>query len=377
METAEKQPTPQGAPKQQNKAIEVLQTAIIPIAAVVVALLIGAVIIAISGSNPIEAYKALVIGGLGTERAIGRTLEKATPLIFGGLAVSFAFKAGLFNIGAQGQLLMGALFAGYAGYAIEGLPALVHVPLALLIGAGVAALWGAIPGVLRAYTGAHEVIITIMLNYVAINLTDYFADGPWKDRSPGNVIARTPKILDSAEIPSLMSDGFLSRVPMGVVIAIIMAIIVWWIIERSTWGFALRTVGDNPNAAEYAGISVKRVIVIAMVASAFLAGMGGAVETLGVVGRFQPGFNAGLGFTAITIALLARTNPLGVIPAALLIGVMQAGSSQMQFNSGVSADIIEVVQALILFFVAADVLIRKMLFIRKPGQKLAVSGSGQ
>ena len=374
MERAEeKAPNARPTPNLIETIGRLLRAVLVPVMAVVVALIIGAVIIAISGSNPLSAYGALLRGGLGNARAIARTLEKATPLIFGGLAVALAFKGGLFNIGAQGQLLFGAIVAAFVGFAIQGLPPLLHIPLALLIGASMGALWGAIPGALKAYTGAHEVITTIMLNFVAINLTDYLADGPWKDRSPGNIVARTPAVAESAELPSIGS------VPLGMVLAVIVAVVVWWVIWRSTLGFSLRTVGLNPSAALYAGMSVRRVTILAMVASGFLAGLGGAVETLGVVGRFQPGFNAGLGFTAITIALLARTHPLGVIPAALLIGGMQAGASRMQFDSGVSPDIIDVVQALILFFVAADVIIRWLLRMRRSeGERVSLSsGWGQ
>src|SRR5262245_21548906 len=373
MERAEKQsPGAGAAPNLIANLGRMLRAAAVPILAVVVALLIGGVIIAISGVNPLTAYGALLRGGLGNARAIGRTLEKATPLIFGGLAISLAFKAGLFNIGAQGQLLFGAILAAFVGFAIKGLPALAHIPLALLIGGLTGALWAAIPGALKAYTGAHEVITTIMLNFVAINLTDFLADGPWKDRSPGNIVARTPAVAPSAELPPIGS------VPMGVVLAVLAAIVVWWLIGRSTFGFELRTVGKNPSAAAYAGRAVRRVTILAMVGSGLLAGLGGAVETLGVVGRYQPGFNAGLGFTAITIALLARTHPIGVIPAALLIGAMEAGASRMQFDSGVSPDIIDVVQALILFFVAADILIRRVLRMRSAGDKVTLSsGWGQ
>lgn len=356
-----------------NRLSEMLRAAVVPVLAVVVALLIGGVIIAISGANPLQAYGALLRGSLGSAQALGRTLAKATPLIFGGLAVSLAFKAGLFNIGAQGQLLFGAIMAAFVGFAFTGLPAVVHLPLALLMGALMGALWAAIPGVLKAYTGAHEVITTIMLNFVAINITDYLADGPWKDRSPGNIIARTPAIAPSATLPKLDSS-----VPMGVVLAVLVAFVVWWLIGRSTFGFELRTVGQNPNAAAYAGMSVRRITILAMVVSGLLAGLGGAVETLGVVGRFEPGFNAGLGFTAITIALLARTHPLGVIPAALLIGAMQAGAPQMQFATHVSPDIIDIVQAVILFFVAADVAIRRLFHLRASREKVTLSsGWGQ
>lgn len=338
--------------------VSLVRTIIIPVLSVLVALLVGAIIIALSGADPLAAYDALLQGSVGSERGIGRTLENATPLIFGGLGVALAFQAGLFNIGAQGQLLLGAMTAAVAGFAIQGLPPLLHAPLALLAGALVGALWGALAGALKAYAGAHEVITTIMLNFVALNLTDFLADGPFKDRTPGNIIARTPAVADSAALPQI------GGIPLGMLMAVGVAVLVWWLIWQTTLGFELRMIGQNPHAARYAGISVERMLVLALFLSGLLAGLGGAVETLGVVGRFQPGFNAGLGFTSITIALLGRTHPFGVIPAALLIGMMQAGANKMQFDSGVSPEIIDVIQALILFFVAADIIIRKLLRIR-------------
>jgi simple sugar transport system permease protein len=307
----------------------------VPVFAVLLAVLIGAIILFVSGASPIEAYSALIKGSFGDVDAFTRTLEKATPLVFSGLAVAFAFKAGLFNIGAQGQLLFGAIVAAVLGFAIDGLPAYIHAPLALLGGALAGALFAAIP--------------------VAINITDYLADGPWKDASPGNVVARTPKIFDTAVIPDI--GGF----PVGFLIALLFALLIWWLLEHTTLGFEIRTVGQNPDAAEYSGVKVARTVILAMVISGFIAGIGGAVETQGVVGRYQPGFNVGLGFDGITIALLGKTNPFGVIPAAILIGAMEAGSSQMQFSADVAKEIVDVIQALILFFIAADIIIRWLL----------------
>lgn len=366
--------TPAPDPKKDNLLIRSLREASIPAAAVLLALLIGAIILLISGANPIQAYAALFQGAFGSMTALGRTLEKATPLVFSGLAVAFAFKAGLFNIGAQGQLLFGAITAAAIGFGIEGLPAIIHVPLAFLGGALAGALYGAIPGALKVFTGAHEVITTIMLNYIAINITDYLADGPWKDTTPGNVVARTPAIQPTAEIPSIGS------IPMGFFLAVLAAIIVWWILSRTTLGFDIRTVGLNPSAARYAGIKVAFTVILTMVISGALAGMGGAVETLGVVGRYQPGFNAGLGFDGITIALLGKTSPFGVIPAAILVGAMKAGASNMQFTAGVAKEITDVIQALMLFFVAADVIVRWILRMREPTaeEKITLSsGWGQ
>lgn len=339
------------------------RTILLQLVAVILALLIGAVILLLSGANPLLAYGSLLRGSFGSLTILGRTLEKATPLVFSGLAVAFGFRGGLFNIGAQGQLLLGALTSAVVGFAVTGLPAIIHIPLALLAGALAGGLYGAIPGALKTFRGAHEVIVTIMLNYIAINLTDYLADGPFKDNSPGNIVARTPEILDSARIPSI------AGLPIGFVIAILVAIFIWWLLWKTTFGFEIRTVGLNPNAARYAGVKVARTVILTMVISALLAGLGGAVESQGVVGRYQPGFNVGLGFDGITIALLGKTHPFGVLPASLLVGAMKAGSNEMQFTAGVATQITDVIQALILFFVAADVIVRGLLRMRSTGEE--------
>ncbi len=330
----------------------------VPLVSVILALLVGAVLLFVSGANPITSYVALLRGSFGDLTAFGRTLEKATPLLFSGLAISFAFKAGLFNIGAQGQLLLGAIVAAGIGFGIDGLPAYIHIPLALLGGAVAGGLFAAIPGLLKTSTGAHEVITTIMLNYVAINITDFLADGIWKDATPGNVVARTPKIFPSAEIPKI------AGLPLGFVVALLFAVLVWWILNKTTLGFEVRTAGMNQRAAKYSGIKVSYTIILTMVISGILAGIGGAIETQGVVGRFQPGFNVGLGFDGITVALLGKTSPFGNIFAALLIGAMKAGSSRMQFDAGVAAEITSVIQALMLFFIAADMIVRWIIRAR-------------
>ena len=344
-----------------------LRAAVVPVLAVLLALLLGAIILLISGVNPLEAYGALLQGAFGNPIALRRTLEKSTPLIFSGLAVAFAFKGGLFNIGAQGQLLLGAVVAAGVGFGVRGLPAIIHLPLALLAGAATGALYGAIPGALKARTGAHEVITTIMLNFIAINISDYLADGPWKDNSGTNIVARTPLVLPTAEIPAL------AFVPLGFLLGVLMAVVVWYILFKTTIGYEVRTVGLSANAARYAGIRVAFNIVLSMTISGALAGLGGAVETLGVVGRFQPGFNVGLGFEGITVALLAKANPFGVIPAALLLGTMAAGSSNMQFNAGAEAELTDILAALMLFFVSADLIIRKILGSRAPEEEEEVT----
>ncbi|HET6447074.1 MAG TPA: ABC transporter permease [candidate division Zixibacteria bacterium] len=345
----------------------------IPVVAVLLSLLIGAIVLIIAGANPIEAYLALLKGAFGSQVALRRTLEKATPLVFTGLAVAFAFKGGLFNIGAQGQLLLGAIVAAAIGFGISGLPFIIHMPLALAGGALAGAMYGAIPGLLKAWTGAHEVITTIMLNFIAINITDYLADGTWKDTSASNIISRTPKILPSAEIPSI------AFVPIGFLVGIVMAFVTWYVLYKTTLGYEIRTVGLSSHAAKYAGIRVAATIVLTMTLSGVLAGMGGAIETLGIVGRFQPGFNLNLGFDGITVALLARTNPFGVIPAAILLGALRAGAGRMQLYAGVPSEITDIIAALMLFFVSADMIVRWIIRAREPAEeeKVTLSTWGQ
>lgn len=347
-----------------------LRSLLVPVLSVAIALALGAALLALSGYDPWLAYRSLFRGAFGNMRAWQRTFEKATPLIFAGLAVAFGFRGGLFNIGAQGQLVLGAITAAVVGYMVHGLPPWVHIPLALAAGALVGALYGALPGVLKVYTGAHEVITTIMLNYVAINLTDYLSDGPLKDPSGGGVIARTPKILPSAVMPTW------GPFPSGFLLALATAVVLFVVLNATTYGFELRMVGQNARAARYAGVRVARVIITAMLWSGLFAGLGGAVETLGVVHRFQPGFHAGLGFEGITIALLAKNHPIAVVPAALLVGAMKAGSSQMQFHAHVPQEILDVIMALMLFFVAADYVIRTLLRLRERGEERLVLTTG-
>jgi simple sugar transport system permease protein len=332
-----------------------MRQAALPVFSVTLAFLAGAVILKLTGIHPAEAGRALFSGAFGDMEAIARTLEKATPLVFSGLAVALALKAGLFNIGAQGQLLLGAMIAAAAGFSCSFLPVYLQLPFAVVSGALAAAGYGAFQGWLKARSGAHEVITGIMLNYVAINLCDFFTKGPFMDRAFGNTIPRTPEILSACRLPVIHG------LPVGFFVAVFMAFMVFWFVTYTVKGFEMRTVGVNPTAARYSGMKPSHVIVLSMALSGALAGLGGTVETLGVLHRFQPGFNPGLGFEGITIALLARVNPLGVIPAALLLGALKAGAGMMQFETGASTEIIDVIQALMLFFLAADALFRSRI----------------
>ena len=267
-------------------------------------------------------------------------------------------------------MLVGAVFAAGVGFGIDGLPLIIHLPVALLAGGIAGAVWGGIAGTLKATTGAHEVIVTIMLNFVAGNLTDWLAANPWKDNSGSNIVARTPLVEDSAVIPTF------GAVPVGFLLAVITAITCWMILERTTFGFEVKSVGNNRHAADYAGIRVGRIMALTMAVAGLLAGLGGAVESLGVDGRFEAGVNVGLGFEGITIALLARANPLGVVPAALLVGLMEAGAARMQFKAGVAPELIDVIQALILFFVAAPIILRWVLRMRHDASEQLQLGAG-
>jgi general nucleoside transport system permease protein len=355
--------------KQLNPTLAYLvrkQSLVVPVIAVLVAFTIGAVLIYFQGVNPLSAYKTIFQSALGTERGLQRTLEKTTPLILAGLAVAVALRVGLFNIGAQGQLIMGAFFATWAGFTFTNLPALMHIFVGLLAGITAGAIWAGIAGVLKAYRGVHEVISTIMLNSIAIALLDYLVNYRFKE--PDQALPRTVPILESAKLPQL---GF---VPLGFLLALAVALFISWLINRTTTGFRLNTVGTNKFAAAYAGIKIKYVVVGGMLLSGGLAGLGGAIETLGITHRFEPAFNKGLGFDGITIALLARANPIATIPAAFLVGVLRSGAPTLQFDTGLEPEIVDLLLALTLLFVAAPIL-GKLIF-RKRAEKTQNVSSG-
>ena len=344
---------------------------LIPLLAFGVAILLGAVVMLIFGDNPLKAYQGLAIGAFGGAKALSRTLLKATPLIFTGLSVAVAFKAGLFNIGASGQFIFGTICSVAVGVHFEGLPLAIHLPFALLAGIVGGAIWGTIPGLLKVYTGAHEVIVTIMLNYIAALFAGWTVyaggsqgqtPGPLWDATAGP-ISRTADVLPTAQLPLLLNPSY--KLHLGVIIAPLVALLIWWLIYKTIIGFEIRTVGQNSRAARYAGIAVKRTIIMTMSLAGALAGLAGAIETMGLNHKFAPEFSGAVGFDGITVALLGQTHPIGVVLAAIMFGALDGGASTMQFESGVPADIIQVIQALVLTFVAAPMLIRGLLRLRR------------
>ena len=366
--------------KQSNSLIkQILQTisdnSLVPFLAILTAVVVGGVIIAFVGGNPILAYRGLLEGSFGSTKALSETAVWATPYIFAGLAVALAFKGGLFNIGAEGQLAVGAVASSLIGYALPewlgyDLPAIIHLPLAVLFGVLMGGLWAAIVGWLKAYTGGHEVINTIMMNYIALNTTSFLLNGVMKDRSPTNVIARTPLIADSARIPPIF-DGL--RVHWGFILALLVAFGIWWLLNKTTVGFQIRTVGLNPDAAKYAGINVKRIIILTMALSGMLAGLAGTIEVTGLNYRHELGFSIGYGYDAIAIALLGKSHPLGVVLSAFLFAAMRNGATRMQFLTQMPVDLISMIQAFILLFVAADAIVRYIYRIKSKGERVVLT----
>ena len=336
---------------------------VFPVVSILLAFAIGAVIVLATGNNPLTAYAALLTGAVGSPEAIGRTLLGATPLVFTGLAVAVAFRAGLFNIGGEGQLYIGSITAAGFGVSLGflGAPGIV-----LVLGAAVLTgfLWGAIPGFLKAYFGAHEVITTIMLNFIAINLATYLALNPL---SSGELVPGTASIDVAARIP-FVGLG-LGRANYGFVIALVVALAVYLLLWYTRLGFRIRAVGLSPGAASHAGMSIGVNTVLALAIGGSLAALGGAVEVLGVYGKMPIPFVANLGFNGIGVALLGRNHPVGVVLGALLFGGLASGAQEMQFATDVPLQLSSVLLAVILLLVTATKLVE--FIIGKRARELA------
>lgn len=363
-------------------------TLLLPALAVITALLIGGLIIAVTdvdilrmwGSDPgaafsetiqvvLGSYRALFVGAFGSVNAVSETLFAATPLILAGLAVAIGFQAGLFNIGAEGQIVMGGLGALFIGFTFD-LPALVLIPMCLVGAIIGGAFWGGIPGLLKAKTGAHEVITTIMLNFIAL----FFAEWVLKTsvfQATGRSDPISKPINEGAELPRILGSDH--RVTIGFLIAILAAAFVHWLMYSSTIGYQYRTVGANPDAARYAGMNVIWLTVAVMATSGALAGLAGANQIMSLP-PFQgtTTFSAGIGFDAIAIALLGRSRPIGVVWAGLLFGALTAGGREMQGVERIPIDLVQVIQALIIVFIAAPALVKSIWHI-----KTADEGTGQ
>lgn len=344
-----------------------MRALIFPLIAILAAFLVGALVILLIGDDPITTYGLLIGSALSWPDGINYTLFYATPLIFTGLAVAVALRCGLLNIGAEGQLYIAAFVTAIVGIHFAGLPAWVLVPLccvsAFLAGAG----WGAIPGYLKARFGSHEVINTIMLNFVAVALTSYFVQYHYKPE--GDPLQQTEPIGANAHLPRIgeIIPAIPERIPLNLafVLALLACAAVYVFLWRTKWGYEIRVTGANPAAAEYAGISTRRQIILAMAISGGLAGMVGINEVLGYRYRFYDSFSPGYGFTGIAVALLGRNHPVGVLLAALLFGGLIRGGLFVDiFTDKVSKDLVLVLQALVILFVAAEAMFRGFTFRR-------------
>lgn len=388
-------PTAEAKPgRQQTLLQEILSGSwLVSLLAIVLALLLGGVLIAVANAEVVaaaknilsapgaffstvfstvgDAYSALFRGAVfdwnarTPERAIRpltESLVSGTPLILTGLGIALAFRSGLFNIGGQGQVILGATVAGFLGYALP-LPPVVHMLVAALGGIIGGAIWAGIAGVLKAKTGANEVIVTIMLNSIAGYLLGYLLKQSWFTHTQSaNPQSRT--IDESAQMFLLLPLPF--RLHFGFILAILATIFVWWLLERSTMGFEFKAVGANPHAARTAGISVAKVTILVMVIAGGLAGLGGAAQVLGTEHKLTGGIAGSIGFDAITVALLGRSKPLGTFLAGLLFGAFKAGGYLMQSQTGTPIDIVLVVQSVIVLLIAAPPLVRSIFHLPAP-----------
>ena len=338
----------------------------LPLISIILSIIVGSLVIIASEwlvtgelkpGLALDAYSALVSGSVGSFRAIVNTLTNSMPLMLGGLAVGLAFKAGLFNIGAQGQFLMGALGSVIVGVQLRESPVIIAVPLALGAGMLAGAAWGFIPGFLKAVSGAHEVVTTIMLNFVAIAILAAAVSGPL------NVIgSQSPTTLPvgNAALPVILGRNG----TIAIIYAPLMAVLYGWLLFRTTRGFEIRIAGASPDAARYAGMSPKRLIIWTMSVSGMLAGMAGATDLLGATHQMTTTYGTTVGFDSIAVALLGRTSPLGIVLAALLFGAMRTGAGAMQIQAGVPAELVGVLQATILFFLVASPVIKRIFRLK-------------
>jgi ABC-type uncharacterized transport system permease subunit len=389
-------PPEPGQEQGEGRAASLARRSLVPVLSIITAFVVGALVIVFSDpetlrqltADPaaaiqralgqvVDAYSALLAGAIGNpgqivdavasgdQKQIARavvpiseTLLNATPLIFTGLSVALGFRSGLFNIGAEGQLYLGAIFATYVGFALTGLPIFIHLPLAVLAGFIGGGLWGFIPGFLKARTGAHEVIVTIMLNYTAYRLLDWLLKTTVFQREGRNdPISKVVEV--SATFPPFVGDAAL-RANFSTLLALVAALGVSWLLFRSIRGFEFRAVGLNPGAARYAGMNIPRTIILTMVICGGLAGLAGVTSVLGPGRTLTPGFSPGWGFDGIAVALIGGSRPLGVVLAALLFGALRAGATPMQSATGIPIDLVVVIQALVIMFVAAPALVRGM-----------------
>lgn len=326
-----------------------------PVIAVFIAFVVGAALIALLGRNPIEVYQTLLQGGLSGWPNLSVTLQMTTPLLFTGLSVAIAFRSGLWNIGAEGQMLIGALFAGVAGYAFAGLPTMIHLPLCILLGFAGGLLWAAAPALLRVYLGVNELVVCLMLNPIALLLTGYISTKALKAPGPTN---KLPDIAQTAYLPAF---SIYSQLNAGIILGVAVCIAFLVFNTTTVRGFLWKLIGLNPRFAFYGGVDVKANALWVMLVSGGIAGLAGVEQVLGQYHAFYDNFSPGFGFDGIAVAMLANSNPLGVIAASFLFGTLNGGSVVLQMTTGLSKYFVQVLQFIIVLVLAA-----KFTWSRKP-----------
>lgn len=333
--------------------------------AVVSAAALCSLVLVVAGYPPGTALSAFVRGALGNRFLIGETLMAATPLTAAGLSFVLAFRVGLFNLGIEGQLVLGGLVAAWAGFGLTGLPHTAHVIIAIALGAATGALWAAIPGYLKAVRGAHEVIVTIMFNYIGFKIASALVAPGAPLKGPGD-LPGTPSVEATARLSRLLAG---TRLTGGIFVILGLCLVVWWLLKYTRLGYKMRAVGLSPGAAEYSGIPVASVTIAAMALSGGVAGSAGAIEVLGLHGKYFDGFSPGYGFDAIAVALMGQASPGGVVLAGLLFGALKVGAMKVQQELGVSRDMIRVLQATILLFMVANMSLRAWWENRRRGSR--------
>lgn len=344
---------------------EKMHKIVVPVISVALGFFIGALVMLLTGHSPVEAYAALLKGAglLGNVKRFGDTLLSMTTLILTGLSVAFAFRTGLFNIGVPGQMLMGGFVAVYTGVTFS-LPSIIHLPVAVIAAVAAGALWAFLPGLLKAQYRIHEVVTTIMMNWIALWSVYYFVPA----FIPGhfNTESKSIKLTASLRTEWLTNLFQGSNVNIGLVFALLAVVIVWWVLEKTTFGYELKAVGFNPHAAEYAGIKVGRNMVFSMMIAGALAGLAGAVFYLGYTDNIKIGALPSQGFDGIAVALVGLNSPFGVLMAAFLFGFMNAGKLFMQSSTEVPNELVPIINGIIIFFAAANLIFK--IWLQKLGK---------
>lgn len=347
---------------------------LVPVLSIVAALVVGAAFLAITGNSPVEVYLKMLDAAFGTNRGIGETLISATPLILTGIAAAIAFRMLVWNIGAEGQLLVGAVAAAGVAIALgDGLPGLVALPIVIVAGAVGGAAWASIAAVPRVYLGTNEIITTLMLNFIALNLMNYLVLGsfsPWRDPESSQFPQGRP-VPESIRLPE-MFDSF-GRLDYGIVVAVVVAVGMWFLIDKTPWGFEVRVVGDSPDTARYSGIGVPRKILTVFLLSGAVAGLAGALLVVGILGKMDPrSLDLGLGFVGIIVAALARLNPIAVVPVGILMGALNNAGPALQSIQVPTATVTMLQGAILIFAVAGEFFIaNRIRRVRRPGRSTA------